>query len=611
MAIALGQPVDEISHGLEVMKISQVMASERAPEAQVAPSADVRNVQALPVEGPGSPVGEEALRVNSSEVSCAGQSMMFPFMEFAHPCIDYSDGSQFQGPVYTGYPAPVVNVPGYMPFSADGVILPNPVVEYNPVYNQNIYCSAPCNMGQFNYGFGQPYAYPPYQLVPQEQCSIAAPLHQSEGTMIPEGFFVPSGYQHVNLEVENGQFLPMANPLPVCNMPGYFSVPYPPVNTSHVLSASSPAWVQQLASVKGLNEEPKHIQPKSGLQHCNDGSLNKSKSSFEKVDIRVPMVDVKKQSKKQWGAGSLYGVSMPIKGSWVRAGPLPCENPTQLLKPLSGNYKVPCASPLSVEQCNMATFSTDFEDALHFIIKSFSDENVYRSVQHGVWASTPHGNKKLNEAYEDAQRRAVGKAKGCPVFLYFSVNGSGRFCGVAEMIGPVDFNNTMDFWERNRWCGSFPVKWHFIKDVPHCQLRRIILQNNENKPVTSSRDTQEVNFEQGLLVLNIMKNFSTAASILDNFPDYLGLQKGVPHMKVEQQSSECSAGNSVVPPDAVSAVLESDNALKVCNGEVKASEDALQEKANQGQAETLSQDGKEDNGGGKLDKENVRICESV
>lgn len=60
------------------------------------------------------------------------------------------------------------------------------------------------------------------------------------------------------------------------------------------------------------------------------------------------------------------------------------------------------------------------------------------------------------------------------------------------MIGPVDFNKNMDFWQQDKWNGYFPVKWHIIKDVPNPQFRHIILENNDNKPVTNSRDTQEV-----------------------------------------------------------------------------------------------------------------------
>lgn len=72
------------------------------------------------------------------------------------------------------------------------------------------------------------------------------------------------------------------------------------------------------------------------------------------------------------------------------------------------------------------------------------------------------------------------------------VNASGQFCGVAEMTGRVDFNKNMDFWQQDKWNGYIPVKWHIIKDVPNPHFRHIILENNDNKPVTNSRDTQEV-----------------------------------------------------------------------------------------------------------------------
>jgi hypothetical protein len=60
------------------------------------------------------------------------------------------------------------------------------------------------------------------------------------------------------------------------------------------------------------------------------------------------------------------------------------------------------------------------------------------------------------------------------------------------MIGPVDLHRDMDFWQQDKWSGSFLVKWHIIKDIPNSSFRHIILENNENKPVTNSRDTQEV-----------------------------------------------------------------------------------------------------------------------
>ncbi|KAJ8974919.1 hypothetical protein NQ317_010202, partial [Molorchus minor] len=42
------------------------------------------------------------------------------------------------------------------------------------------------------------------------------------------------------------------------------------------------------------------------------------------------------------------------------------------------------------------------------------------------------------------------------------------------------------------------VRWIYVKDVPNVQLRHIQLENNDNKPVTNSRDTQEVPHARGL-----------------------------------------------------------------------------------------------------------------
>lgn len=77
-------------------------------------------------------------------------------------------------------------------------------------------------------------------------------------------------------------------------------------------------------------------------------------------------------------------------------------------------------------------------------------------------------------------------------YSHSQVNGSGQFIGLAEMAGQVDFNKDMDFWQVDKWSGFFPVKWHVIKDIPNTQLRHIILENNDNRPVTFTRDTQEV-----------------------------------------------------------------------------------------------------------------------
>ncbi|KAK8915981.1 hypothetical protein KSP39_PZI023140 [Platanthera zijinensis] len=69
------------------------------------------------------------------------------------------------------------------------------------------------------------------------------------------------------------------------------------------------------------------------------------------------------------------------------------------------------------ELYNMPDFNIDYNDAKFFIIKSYSEENIHKSIKYGVWASTVYGNNKLDSAYCAAKR----KVEPCPVFLFFSV----------------------------------------------------------------------------------------------------------------------------------------------------------------------------------------------
>ncbi|XP_042430000.1 YTH domain-containing protein ECT4-like isoform X2 [Zingiber officinale] len=183
------------------------------------------------------------------------------------------------------------------------------------------------------------------------------------------------------------------------------------------------------------------------------------------------------------------------------------------------------------DQYNKLDFSVMYSDAKFFIIKSYSEDDIHKSVKYNVWSSTPHGNKKLDGAYQESKE----KINECPVFLLFSVNTSGQFVGVAEMVGPVDFSKTLDYWQQDKWIGCFPVKWHIVKDVPNSILKHITLENNDNKPVTNSRDTQEVKLEQGLQLLKLFTEHVSKTSILDDFVFYETRQKVMLEKRPKQQ----------------------------------------------------------------------------
>ncbi|KAB2015368.1 hypothetical protein E1A91_D08G020500v1 [Gossypium mustelinum] len=183
------------------------------------------------------------------------------------------------------------------------------------------------------------------------------------------------------------------------------------------------------------------------------------------------------------------------------------------------------------EQYNLEEFLVDYDDAKFFVIKSYSEDDVHKSIKYNVWASTPNGNKKLDAAYQEAQQ----KSGHCPIFLFFSVNTSGQFVGIAEMVGAVDFQKNVEFWQQDKWTGCFPVRWLIIKDVPNNSLKHITLENNENKPVTNSRDTQEIKLDQGLKLLKIFKEHSSKTCILDDFEFYEIRQKAIQEKKAKHQ----------------------------------------------------------------------------
>ncbi|PUZ42756.1 hypothetical protein GQ55_9G608000 [Panicum hallii var. hallii] len=214
-------------------------------------------------------------------------------------------------------------------------------------------------------------------------------------------------------------------------------------------------------------------------------------------------------------------------------------------------------------QFNRDEFPVQYDAAKFFVIKSYSEDDIHKSIKYNVWASTTNGNKKLDAAYQEAQ----SKGSVCPIFLFFSVNTSGQFVGVAEMTGAVDFEKTLEYWQQDKWNGSFSVKWHIVKDVPNNMLKHIILENNENKPVTNSRDTQEIHLEQGLQMLKIFKEHVSKTSILDDFAFYESRQKLMQDKRAKQQQIQKQVWDSRAPI----SVTTGEQQQEVANGKPKPS----------------------------------------
>ena len=157
------------------------------------------------------------------------------------------------------------------------------------------------------------------------------------------------------------------------------------------------------------------------------------------------------------------------------------------------------------------------EKSQFYIIKSFSDEDVHKSIKYGLWTSTKSGNYTLNNSFR------ITSQNGGYVYLFFSTNGSGRFVGLARMKSEVKFSEAFSYWTvDNKWTGIFQVEWLFIKDTPFKLFRNIsiMMKDGQRKPVCNSRDTQEVPFQDAKNMIEIIQNFNNTNTILEHFEYY-------------------------------------------------------------------------------------------
>nr|GAT58150.1 predicted protein [Mycena chlorophos] len=197
--------------------------------------------------------------------------------------------------------------------------------------------------------------------------------------------------------------------------------------------------------------------------------------------------------------------------------------------PAQGFAAIDVPTLIATKGYNPTSFDLRPSYARYFVIKSYTEDDVHKSLKYEIWSSTEPGNKRLDKAFKECAGRG-------PIYLFFSVNASGHFCGMAEMLTPVDYTKSSTVWASDKWKGVFKVRWIFVRDIPNVNLRHIKLLNTaERKPVTNSRDTQELLAEAGQEMLRIFHTHPARTSLLQDFAFY------------ELQSMQKAQGNQSSP----------------------------------------------------------------
>jgi len=254
------------------------------------------------------------------------------------------------------------------------------------------------------------------------------------------------------------------------------------------------------------------------------------------------------------------------------------------------NCKVAAMSAESeeaIQKLNPLTWPSNPRHAKFYVIKSFGEDDVHKSIKYNLWCSTERGNRKLDEAFNESRRinaanhnqaihckedenaskggpsssrsdyiDARDTVRGCPVYLFFSVNRSGCFCGMAQMISNYYKERHFGSWVQDgKWQGSFIVKWIYVKDIPNKDLKDIQLPNNDNRPVTFSRDTQEIPFNQGVEMLKRFIKYEPKTNILQDFKYYDDRERDIKQKRTQhiilqqlQQQQQQQGAAPMAPP---------------------------------------------------------------
>ena len=172
---------------------------------------------------------------------------------------------------------------------------------------------------------------------------------------------------------------------------------------------------------------------------------------------------------------------------------------------------------IDINQKNAKLVESIDQNCKFFVIKSFSEEDVHKSIKYNVWSSSKNGNLTLSNAFN------IKKEKNGSLYLFFSCNGSGRYAGIARMKTSCDENKSFKLWTQDgKWPGLFDVEWLLIKDVPFKEFKNIIItmKDGEIKPISNARDTQEIPFEQAKIMVQKIAEYQNSHTILEHFEFY-------------------------------------------------------------------------------------------
>ena len=148
-----------------------------------------------------------------------------------------------------------------------------------------------------------------------------------------------------------------------------------------------------------------------------------------------------------------------------------------------------------------------------FLMIKSDIRRIVEGMKFNIWCSTVYGNRKLNRVFGEAASR-----DNSPVFLLFSGIKTSLFCGMAEMVSPVDSTKSCPklndpFKFGSKMTGRCDIKWIYASTVyfadvitPNCGFSRRYLED--------ATDGYEINNRLGQAIVRAFDSSGNFESIL-------------------------------------------------------------------------------------------------
>lgn len=117
------------------------------------------------------------------------------------------------------------------------------------------------------------------------------------------------------------------------------------------------------------------------------------------------------------------------------------------------------------------------QSARFLVIQSSNGDNIAISMKESIWASSNNGTERLEKFYEESPG---------PIYLFFTLFGSGKYCGVARMTSPPNQGAKRGNWSGGlRWGKGFTLEW--INKTKSIIIPKLIRLLNDTHEITDHK----------------------------------------------------------------------------------------------------------------------------